>query len=109
MMVTTSFFWVRLSIVPSSIRNLIQNYISEIIEDEVRNGVDELSEEIIIKASSRINIKEIVEDKINELDLYELERIILQIVKKELKHIEILGLILGFFIGIVQGIITIFI
>ena len=32
-----------------------------------------------------------------------------QIVKNELRHIEVLGLILGFFIGIVQGIITIFI
>ena len=30
-------------------------------------------------------------------------------VKNELIHIEVLGLILGFFIGIVQGIITIFI
>ena len=35
------------------------------------------------------------ENKINELDLYELESIILQIVKNELKHIEILGFILG--------------
>ena len=50
-----------------------------------------------------------VETKINELDLYELEEIILTIVKNELRHIEVLGLILGFLIGIIQGIITIFI
>lgn len=99
----------KLGLIPSSIRNLVQNYISEIIEDEIRSGVDELSEELIIKANNRINIKEIVENKINELDLYELETIILQIIKKELKQIEVLGLILGFFIGIIQGIITIFI
>lgn len=99
----------KMTLIPSSIRNLVQNYVSEIIEDEIREGIDELSEEMIIKANSRINIKEIVENKINELDLYELETIILQIVKNELRHIEILGLILGFFIGIVQGIITIFI
>lgn len=99
----------KLGLIPSSIRNLVQNYISEIIEDEIKSGVDELSEELIIKANNRINIKEIVENKINELDLYELETIILQIIKKELKQIEVLGLILGFFIGIIQGIITIFI
>lgn len=99
----------KLGLIPSSIRNLVQNYISEIIEDEIRSGVDELSEELIIKANNRINIKEIVENKINELDLYELETIILQIIKKELKQIEVLGLVLGFFIGIIQGIITIFI
>lgn len=99
----------KLGLIPSSIRNLVQNYISEVIEDEIKSGVDELSEELIIKANNRINIKEIVENKINELDLYELETIILQIIKKELKQIEVLGLILGFFIGIIQGIITIFI
>lgn len=99
----------KLGLIPSSIRSLVQNYISEIIEDEIKSGVDELSEELIIKANNRINIKEIVENKINELDLYELETIILQIIKKELKQIEVLGLVLGFFIGIIQGIITIFI
>lgn len=99
----------KMVLIPSTIRSLVQNYISEIIEDEVREGIDELCEEMIAKASNRINIKEVIENKINELDLYELEIIILQIVKNELRHIEILGLILGFFIGIVQGIITIFI
>ena len=99
----------KMTLIPSTIRNLVQNYVSEIIEDEIREGIDELSEEMIIKTKNRINIKEIIEDKINELDLYELETIILQIVKNELRHIEVLGLILGFFIGIVQGIITIFI
>ena len=99
----------KMTLIPSTIRNLVQNYVSEIIEDEIREGIDELSEEMIIKTKNRINIKEIIESKINELDLYELETIILQIVKNELRHIEVLGLILGFFIGIVQGIITIFI
>ena len=99
----------KMTLIPSTIRNLVQNYVSEIIEDEIREGIDELSEEMIIKTKNRINIKEIIENKINELDLYELETIILQIVKNELRHIEVLGLLLGFFIGIVQGIITIFI
>lgn len=99
----------KMTLIPSTIRNLVQNYVSEIIEDEIREGIDELCEEMIIKTKNRINIKEIIENKINELDLYELETIILQIVKNELRHIEVLGLILGFFIGIVQGIITIFI
>lgn len=99
----------KMTLIPSTIRNLVQNYVAEIIEDEIREGIDELSEEMIIKTKNRINIKEIIENKINELDLYELETIILQIVKNELRHIEVLGLILGFFIGIVQGIITIFI
>ena len=99
----------KMTLIPGTIKLLVQNYISDIIEDEIKSSIDELSEEIMIKANNRINIEEIVKNKINELDLYELEEIILTIVKNELRHIEILGLILGFFIGIIQGIITIFI
>ena len=99
----------KMTLIPGTIKLLVQNYISDIIEDEIKSSIDELSEEIIIKANNRINIEDMVKNKINELDLYELEEIILTIVKNELRHIEILGLILGFFIGIIQGIITIFI
>ena len=99
----------KMTLIPSTIKSLVQNYVAEIIEDEIRQSIDELCEEIIIKANNRINIKEMVETKINELDLYELEEIILTIVKKELRHIEVLGLILGFLMGIIQGIVTIFI
>ena len=99
----------KMTLIPGTIKSLVQNYISDKIEDEIKSSIDELSEEIIIKANNRINIEEIVKNKINELDLYELEEIILTIVKNELRHIEILGLILGFFIGIIQGIITVFI
>ena len=99
----------KMTLIPGTIKLLVQNYISDIIEDEIKSSIDELSEEIIIKANNRINIEEMVKNKINELDLYELEEIILTIVKNELRHIEILGLILGFLIGIIQGIITVFI
>lgn len=99
----------RASLIPSPIRGILQGYIDDIIEEEVGIYINELSEEVINKAHERINIQEIVENKINELNLYELEKIIFSIAEKELKHIELLGLILGFLIGIIQGIITIFI
>lgn len=97
------------TLIPSYIKSIIKGYIDEIIETEVNNSIDELSEEIVAKAHQRINIQQIVENKVNELDLIELENIILSIADNELKHIEILGLVLGFLIGIIQGIITIFI
>ncbi|MEG0843223.1 MAG: DUF445 family protein [Romboutsia sp.] len=99
----------KMGFVPTPIKNIIQGYIGEIIEEEVKNSIDDLSEEIITKATERINIKEMVENRINEFDLYELEKIILKVSKTELKHIETLGLILGFGIGIIQGVITMFI
>ncbi|EQF27127.1 hypothetical protein QEW_0833 [Clostridioides difficile CD160] len=99
----------KVSFIPSGIKNMIQDYLGEIIESEVKQSIDELSKNIINKANERIDIQKMVEDKINELDLYELEEIIIRIAKKELKHIEFLGLVLGFLIGIVQGLVTIFI
>ncbi|MCC0627719.1 DUF445 family protein [Clostridioides sp. ES-S-0108-01] len=99
----------KVSFIPSGIKSMIQEYLGEIIESEVKQSIDELSKNIINKANERIDIKKMVEDKINKLDLYELEEIIIRIAKKELKHIEILGLVLGFLIGIAQGAITIFI
>nr|UWI50693.1 DUF445 family protein [Clostridioides difficile] len=99
----------KVSFIPSSIKNMIQDYLGDIIESEVKQSIDELSKNIINKANERIDIQKMVEDKINELDLYELEEIIIRIAKNELKHIEILGLVLGFLIGIVQGLVTIFI
>lgn len=99
----------KMSLAPSSIKNLIQGYIVDIVEVEIKNSIDDLSKDLIIKANERINIQKMVENKIIELDLYELEDIILKIAQKELKHIEVLGLVLGFLIGIIQGIIIIFI
>ncbi|MBO3444377.1 DUF445 family protein [Clostridium sp. CCUG 7971] len=99
----------KMSLAPNSIKNLIQGYIVDIVEVEIKNSIDDLSKDLIIKANERINIQKMVENKITELDLYELEDIILKIAQKELKHIEVLGLVLGFLIGIIQGIIIIFI
>ncbi len=54
-------------------------------------------------------IQSIVEKKVLSFDLQHLEEITYAIARRELKHIEILGGVLGFSIGVVQGIITFFI
>ncbi|KXZ39317.1 Protein of unknown function [Alkalithermobacter thermoalcaliphilus JW-YL-7 = DSM 7308] len=95
--------------IPSTFKVMITDYIDKVIEEEAEKMITNLGEELINKASSRIKIAKMVEDKINEFDLEKLEEIILQIARKELKHIEILGAILGLFIGIIQGIIIIYI
>ena len=95
--------------IPGGFKNIVQSFISDAIEEEIKLSIDELEEEIKININKRINIQEIIETKINNLDLYMLEYLILNVVKNELRHIEILGLVLGFLIGIVQGIITILI
>lgn len=51
---------------------------------------------------SALNIKDIVEKKINSLDLYEVEDMLFSFMKDQFKWINILGFVLGFLFGIVQ-------
>jgi uncharacterized membrane protein YheB (UPF0754 family) len=68
--------------------------------------INEMSEKLIHQAAEKISIALLIEEKINEFPFDKLEEIIIGIAKKELKHIEILGGVLGLLIGIVQGFIV---
>jgi uncharacterized membrane protein YheB (UPF0754 family) len=93
--------------IPSGIKDHLTNIVDIVIEGEVKHFFQEnfpkLSEEI----KDTLPIASMIEEKINQLDIKELEKIVLTIAKKELKHIEYLGGILGFIIGLVQGILLI--
>lgn len=95
------------SFIPFLFRSKVTEFVDQVIESEFDSGIDSLLEVAKEKAISRIDVGKMVEEKINELDLVELEKIILVIASKELKHIENLGLLLGFVIGVVQGIISV--
>ena len=98
----------KLNIIPMPFRMMAAPYIDEILNKEVPNAVDEIRVDLLDKAKENVNIQEIVEEKINQLDLEKLEDIIIKVAKKELKHIEILGLVLGAIIGVLQGVLVIF-
>lgn len=97
------------SIIPSMFKNMIFSYIDDLIEKDGEVILKDLIKKAIDKASNDVSISEIVEEKINSFDIERIEEIIISIAKTELKHIEILGGVLGFFIGIVQGLIVAFI
>jgi uncharacterized membrane protein YheB (UPF0754 family) len=50
----------------------------------------------------QINISKIVEDKINEMDVLEVEELVLSIMKKELNSVVNLGAVIGFIIGMIN-------
>lgn len=91
------------TIIPSTFKALLLNYIDDVIDQEGETIFNELAENIIHKAAAEIKIAEIIEEKINKFELDRLEIIIIAIAKKELKHIELLGGVIGFLIGILQG------
>ncbi|MGL5649647.1 MAG: DUF445 domain-containing protein [Clostridium sp.] len=93
------------SFVLTMIKGPLEELVGEELEKTIEETVDDIKEKGIEKIKERINIGTLVEEKINALDLEELENIILEISKKELKHIELLGLVLGGAIGLIQGIV----
>lgn len=83
--------------------NTIKKQLDLFMEKDGERYIHETIENTITGATENLKISEMVIEKINALDLDSFEAIVLSVVKKELKHIEYLGAILGFVIGLFQG------
>ena len=98
--------------IPSMVRMFLGSNVDQMLKDFFEKEGDSLFNDLIEKFKDigleNLNIREIVIERINDLDFIEFEKIIFGLMNRELKHIEIIGLILGSLIGIVQYIITIF-
>lgn len=93
--------------IPSMFKGAIINYVADAVDKNAESVMNELSEKLVHQATEKIDIAQMVKEKIDEFDLMKLEELILNISSKELKHIEILGGVLGVLIGFVQGLIAI--
>lgn len=93
-------------LIPPTMRNMIINYVNEAIDENAEGMMNEMSEKLVHHAAEKVSISLLIQEKIMEFPLEKLERIIMEIAKKELKHIEYLGGLIGFMIGILQGLIV---
>lgn len=76
--------------------------IKGMLADEVEKEVPGFMEKMFERMEDYIDFKELVSRKVNEFDMDQLEKIVYDIASRELKTIEILGAVLGFFVGLVQ-------
>ena len=83
--------------------------VSNTIKGIVMENQEQIFEIFSNYAEENINFSTIITDKISNFSLDKLEEIINGLAKKELKHIEVIGAILGAFIGLVQYFITLFV
>jgi hypothetical protein len=83
--------------------------VSNTIKGIVMENQEKIFEIFSNYAEENINFSTIITDKISNFSLDKLEEIINGLAKKELKHIEVIGAILGAFIGLVQYFITLFV
>jgi len=83
--------------------------VEEMAAKEMGAGAQELIHEYSQKVSEKIQIRDIIEQRIMSFDLDKLEHIVVSVASKEFKVIEWVGAVLGFFIGLTQVFLTIFI
>ena len=83
--------------------------VSNTIKDIIMENQEKIFEIFSNYAEENINFEVIISNKISNFSLDKLEEIITFLAKKELKHIEIIGAILGTLIGAVQYLITLII
>ena len=84
---------------------MVMGIVNEVVENQGDELIDEITEKMIRKATHSIDISQMIEENINAFDLEKLEAITLELASSELKHIEYLGGLIGFLIGVVQGLI----
>ena len=80
--------------------------VSNTIKDIIMENQEKIFEIFSNYVEENINFEVIISDKISNFSLDKLEEIITLLAKKELKHIEVIGAILGGLIGVAQYLIT---
>lgn len=81
--------------------SLVEQF-TEMAKAEVDNHATPFIEKVASEVENKVHVKQLVRDRINALDLDELERLVHRIAAKEFRRIEILGGALGFLIGLAQ-------
>lgn len=89
-------------VLSDSILNSIKYYLSK----EIVKQVEGKKPELLDRFHDMVNVRELVTTRVDAFDIKKLEKLVFDLVARELRHIEIVGAILGFFIGCVQVVIV---
>lgn len=92
------------TLMPSFI-HFLESKVSQKLTDVIIENISKHISPIMQK----INLRQMVEEQINTFDLAYIERLIIDVANKELKLIMLLGFLLGGIIGLLQGVIAIFV
>ncbi len=79
---------------PAAVRDLAARHLLQVVN---RLFLQELP-----GVMQALNLRELVKDKVDSLDLLQLERLLLDIMEEQFKYINLFGALLGFLIGLVN-------
>jgi uncharacterized membrane protein YheB (UPF0754 family) len=93
-----------------NITNLYNNISEKTFKEIIKTMRDELNivlDKHIVDAFKAINVSSIITQKINDLELSQLENLLFSFMRDEFRWINILGFILGFIFGLIEAIILV--
>jgi len=86
------------SFINDSTLQMIKKMAVDSLQEELPTIVEKVSEDL----ESKIQVRHMVQQRIQSLDLDALENIVKRVAEKEFKTIENLGAVLGFLVGLIQ-------
>jgi len=86
----------------------LKNKIKTALLNEIGEVIPGIIDTYANKLKAEVNIEEIVYDKVVNFSSDKMEEVLYSIMKKEFKFIEVLGGVLGFFIGLIQLLLVIY-
>lgn len=96
------------SILPAKITRLITDNLERMLRQEVPGLVRQVMASGRDYLTEEVNVKKMIEDKINAFELDQLEEMIKNVSSPEIRFIEILGGVLGLLIGLIQVLFLVF-
>lgn len=97
------------SFLPSAFQYKLVGAVNTQIEQESPRLFEDFKSMAENQIQEKVDVSAIIQEKIQALDLAQMEELVLRVSHKELKAIEWLGLIMGAAIGLIQGIITVYV
>lgn len=96
----------RLSRIPlvGVVSDNIRYHVKYLLTKEIVSRLDSRKEAFASKVREHIDVKEMLVSKIDQLDLMRFEKLLTEFIARELKHLEYLGGVMGFLIGLGQSV-----
>jgi uncharacterized membrane protein YheB (UPF0754 family) len=92
----------KMVLLPGSVRHYCSNYLSDTVAAELAAHFPRIARTLLSRMRDQVDVQQVVAEKINNLELGQVEELVLDVARRELKQIERLGAVLGFIIGLFQ-------
>lgn len=88
--------------VPVAVKRPLAEAVSDLVRERLPVLIDWLVESFGDTLKREVSLARLVEEKLNTFPLEDLEKVVFEVASREIRHIEVMGAVLGFLIGVGQ-------